>query len=87
MPLAPFGISGLPFGGLGVFILTFWKAILVPRDHPAGPWEQQDGHEVVRNMMFIDFGVILGPVKISFLIARSLRFHFLFGLVSRLLFY
>ena len=24
-------------------------------------WEQQGGHEVARNMIFIDFGLILGP--------------------------
>ena len=35
-----FGISG-----------AHWGAILAPRDHPGGPWEQQDGHEVVRHRM------------------------------------
>ena len=59
-------------------------AILAPRDYPGGPWTQQDGHEVVRNRIFIDFGVIMGPVYISFLISRSLTFHLFracFGLV------
>ena len=32
------------------------------RDHPGGPWEQQDGHEVANNMIFVDFGVISGLV-------------------------
>ena len=53
---------------------------MVPRDHPGGPWGQHDGHEVVRNRIFIDFGVILRPVYISFLIPRSLQFHFVSGL-------
>ena len=50
-----FGISGTP-----------WKAILAPRDHPGGPWEQQDGHEVANDRIFIDFELILGLVYDSF---------------------
>ena len=50
-----FGISGAP-----------WEAILALRDHPGGPWEQQDGHEVVNNKIFVDFGVISGRVYVSF---------------------
>ena len=50
-----FGISGAP-----------WDAILAPRDHPGRPWEQQDGFEVVNNRIFGDFGMILGPVYVSF---------------------
>ena len=34
--------------------------ILAPGDDPGGPWKQQDGHEVVQNRLFIDFGVMLG---------------------------
>ena len=37
-------------------------AILAPRHQPGGPWEQQDGFEVVDNKIFVDFGMILGPV-------------------------
>ena len=48
-----FGTSGVP-----------WEAILAPRDHPGGLWEQQDGLEVVNNRIFVDFGV--GPVNVSF---------------------
>ena len=35
-------------------------------DHPGGPWEQQDGHEVANNRIFVDFGVISGLVYVSF---------------------
>ena len=34
----------LSFGRLGASILAPWRAILTPREHPAGLWEQQDGH-------------------------------------------
>ena len=63
-----------------------WEAILAPRDHPGGPWEQQDGHEVVRNRIFIDFGVIVGPYFESCCWHRGLEFKLLFGLVSKSLF-
>ena len=43
---------------------------MATRGHPGRPWEQRDGHEVVRNMIFIDFGVILEPVYVSFLTSR-----------------
>ena len=77
LPPAPFGFSGLPFGGLGVFFFKFWEPFLAPREdfgghfgisgaswdaiwrpqaHPGGPWEQQDGLEVVNNTIFVDFG-------------------------------
>ena len=57
--------------------------MLAPRDHPGGPWQQQDGLEMVVYMLLFDFGVILGPVYISFLNSRNLKFDFVFGLVSR----
>ena len=41
-------------------------AILAPRDHPGGPWEQQDGREVANNRIFVDFGVIWEPVFVRF---------------------
>ena len=44
-------------------------------------WERQDGHEVVQHRLFINFEVILGPVHISFLISRSLKFHVVSGLL------
>ena len=50
-----FGVSGAP-----------WEAILVPWDHPGGPWEQQDGLDFANDRIFVDFGVISGPVPISF---------------------
>ena len=73
-------MAGSPFGGLGAFFVdilgailasrehsgALWEAILASRDHPGGPWEQQDGHEVANNRIFVDFGVISGPVYVSF---------------------
>ena len=43
-----------------------WGAILAPRDHPGGPWEQQDGHEVANDKIVVDFGLISGRVFVSF---------------------
>ena len=51
-----FGVSGAP-----------WEAILALRDHPGGPGEQQDGHEVVNAGIFVHFGVIAGFVLCQFL--------------------
>lgn len=45
--------------------------------------EQQNGFEVEVYRILMDFGVLLGPVCISFLTSRSLQFQFVFGLVSR----
>ena len=45
-----FGTSGAP-----------WGTFFAPPDHPGGPWEQQDGHDGVRNGIFIDFELIWGP--------------------------
>ena len=79
--LAP---SGCHLGGLGGCILILWEifsisgarwgVILATRGHPGRPWEKQDGHEVVGNMMFIDFGV-----KHS----KTLKISLFFGLDSR----
>ena len=71
-----FWLLGLAFRGLGASILTFWDIILAPRahpggailalrDHPGGPWEQQDGFEVVVYTILHDLGMILEPVYIS----------------------
>ena len=35
-------------------------AILAPRDHPGGPWGQQDGFEMVVYRTLFDFWLILG---------------------------
>ena len=43
-----------------------WEAILAPRDHPGGPWKQQDGHEIANNRTFVDLGVISGIVLCRF---------------------
>ena len=52
------------------------RTILAPRDRP---WERQDGHEVVRNRIFIDFEVILGHVYISLLSSRNWKCLFSSG--------
>ena len=62
-----FGVSGAP-----------WEAILAPRDHPGGPWEQQDGHEVVNGRIFVDFGVISGPVLCQFVGFKTVENSFYF---------
>ena len=50
-----FGTSGAPR-----------EAILAPRDHHGDPWEEQDGHQVANNRIFVDLGLISGPVYICF---------------------
>ena len=42
-----FSISGAP-----------WGILLAPRDRHGGPWEQQDGFEVVVYRMLLHFGVL-----------------------------
>ena len=49
-----FGISGAP-----------WAAIFATRDLPGGPWEQQDGFEVVNDMTLVDLGLSSGGVYVS----------------------
>ena len=70
---APWEHLGKPFWHLGTTMgIHFgisgahWEAILALRDHPGGPWEQQDGHEVARHRIFVDFGMISGPISVSF---------------------
>ena len=53
---------------------------MAPRDHSGGPWEQQDGHEVVWNRIFIDLGVILGLVYTIFFDFKTLGILFFSGL-------
>ena len=53
-----------------------WEAILAPRDHPGGPWEQQDGHEVANDRIWADFGVISGPVSVGVLEFKMCMFLF-----------
>ena len=67
-----FGVSGEP-----------WEAILAPRDHPGGPWEQQDGHEVANDRIFVDFGMISGFVYFSFGGSKCVTNHFIVKLISR----
>ena len=51
-------------------------------DHPGGPWEQQDGLEVVENRIFCDFGMISGLVYVGFSGPKCLTNRFIFKLVS-----
>ena len=46
---------------------------MAPRDHPGGPWEQQDGLEAVDTRIFVDFGVIWGIVYAGFLISKYFK--------------
>ena len=50
--------------------------IRASRDHPGGPWEQQDGLEVVDNMIFDDFGVTLALAYITFWVSKCLKMFF-----------
>ena len=82
--------SGTPFWHLGSTLGCRFDtsraprdAILAPRNHPGGPWEQQDGPEVANNRIFFDFGMIWGPVYISFWKQKCFETCFLFKLVSR----
>ena len=52
--------------------------ILAPRDHAGGPWEQQDGFEMVAYRILLDFGVIFGPVYITFLSSKILKYRYCF---------
>ena len=56
---------------------------MAPRDHPGGPWEQQDGHEVARHRILVDSGVISGPVYVSFWSSKWFKNHVTFKLVSK----
>ena len=67
-----FGVSEAP-----------WDAIPALRDHPGGPWGQQDGHEVANDRIFVDLGEISGPVYISFWGSKCVKHLFMFRLVSR----
>ena len=60
-----------------------WEAILAPRDHPGGPWEQQDGHEVANDRILVEFGVTSGPVYVSFWDSKCVKNLFIFRLASR----
>ena len=60
---------------------------MAPQDHPGRPWEQQDGLEVLDNMILLDLRVILGRVYVSFWNSKYLKIHFVFGLASRSFFY
>ena len=56
-------------------------AILAPRDHPGGPWEQHDKHER-KNRIFIDFWHDFGTRVCSLFDFKKFDFCF-FGFVSR----
>ena len=64
-----FGTSGTP-----------WDAVFAPRDHPGGSWEQQDGHELANNMIFVDLGVISGLVYVGFQVQNAVNIVLFLGL-------
>ena len=84
---SPFGGLGAsfltfwePFWHLGITLGCYlgtsgapWEAILGTRDHLGEPWEQQDGNEVARHRILVDFRMISGPVL---LLLVSLCFEF-----------
>ena len=45
---------------------ALWEAIFALRDQPRGPWEQQDGHEVANDRIFVDLGMISGLIYLGF---------------------
>ena len=47
---------------------------MASRDHPGGPWEQQDGVEVVNSKILFDVGMIWGVVYVSFGVSFVYRF-------------
>ena len=65
LPPAPFGFSGLPFGGLGASILTFW---------------QEDGFDMVLERILFDFERTWEPWILVFCVqeARNSIFSDLF---------
>ena len=67
--------------------LAPWEAILAPRDQPGGPWEQQDGQEVVNDRFFVDLGVISGPVLCQLLGFKMRRKSFSFLDYFHVIFY
>ena len=76
---APWEHLGRPFWHLGSTLGSHfgvseahWEAILAPRDHLGGPWEQQDGHEVENNRILV-----------SFWVSKCVKILFIFRLVSR----
>ena len=61
----------LHFGTLGT--------IFAPRGHLGGPWEKQEGHEGIRNQVFIDLESISGPYFDSLLGIEAWNFDFVSG--------
>ena len=74
---------GRPFWHLGSTLGRHFRT----SGPPGGPWEQQDGHEVANNRIFVDFGMISGPVYVSFWSSKCVKNRVLFKLVSRSLAY
>ena len=84
--LASFSSLGLSFRGALCLHFDILGDLFASLEHPGRSFgqlggtledhEQQDGHEVVRNTILIDFGVILEPVYASFLTSRRLISQF-----------
>ena len=89
---SPFGLLGvagwearcLHFEVLGNHFRTSgtpWGTMLAYQHHAGGPWEQQDGFEIVIYRILFDLGIILRPVYFSFFECKQLQFHFVSGVL------
>ena len=77
MLAAAFSSWRLRLGELGTSLLAPWDTILALS---LGPWEEQDGHEVGLNKIFIDFELILRLIPELFRY-RGSKFQFVSGLL------
>ena len=67
LPPASYSFSRLHLGRLCTSISAPWETILATREHPGGPWRQQDGREGIRNWISIYDGWVLKPFLEIFL--------------------
>ena len=77
LAVAIWGAYCLHFGTLGYHFSTSaepWVIIFASRDHPGESWEQQDGHEVIRNRIS---GWFWDPIS-RVCLAPRLEIQFLF---------
>ena len=66
--LHPGSTLGSHFGTSGASC----EAILAPGNHPGKPWEEQDGHELAKDRMLVDLGMISGLIDIVFFLSKML---------------
>ena len=80
MPPAPICSSQLPSARLGNSILASGETFLALQERLGGPWEHQDGIEVVHHKVFIAVAVIQGLLSERFICAGVLYFLLFLGL-------